>query len=91
MKRTITIIIGALALAACGSDSPASKDNTNLNHNNDTRTVYDNPEDFNNVVVFCDGTTRVYVTTEYRPTFITDHPLCGGLGRGQVVEQTGGG
>jgi hypothetical protein len=86
--KIVLVAVALLGLAACTQDSPAGDDNKHLRYNNDERLVYANPEDFNNVVVFCDGTTRVYVTTEYRPILVTDDRQCGGKGDSQI---SGGG
>jgi hypothetical protein len=43
------------------------------------RDVYVMPDQFANVVAFCDGNTRIYVTTREAPvTAVADHPACRG-------------
>lgn len=45
----------------------------------DERTVIVMPDGFPNLVVVCDGPTRVYVTTrEAPPAVVADHPACRG-------------
>lgn len=39
------------------------------------------PDHFPNLVVACDGPTRIYVTTrEAPPAVVADHPACAGAG-----------
>lgn len=86
-RRAAALAAAALAVAACSSGSPAGGDlpASKLSHNDDVRTVYDDPEDFPNVVSFCDGTTRIYTTTDKKVLLVTDAVQCGGQGRGGLV------
>lgn len=92
MRRTammVLLLIGVLA--ACGNDSPAGKDTGQAVDNAEAHlTTFENHEDFNNVVAFCDGTTRVYTTTEWAPVYVTDAVQCGGTGELTHISNVGG-
>lgn len=52
----------------------------------DERDVIVMPDQFPNLVVACDGNTRIYVTTrEAPPVVVPDHPLC--RGEDPITEQ----
>lgn len=71
-----------IGLASCTNtpkpqqDLPDEKVEANIGE----RLVYINPDKFPNVVAFCDGTTRIYVTTRDTQNFqvVPDHPSCTG-------------
>lgn len=91
MNRAVKAAAGlalaaAFAVPGCGEGgSPAGGDikqgDPRLTKETSARTVFENAEDFNNVVAFCDGTTRVYTTTEFPVVYVTDDLQCGGTGQ----------
>lgn len=80
MKKYLYGAVGIMCvlLAGAGScdrkglgDAPVGK------QVEEPRTVIVMPDQFPNLVVVCDGTTRVYVTTrEAPPAVVPNHPLC---------------
>jgi hypothetical protein len=74
------VAFGALA-AGCGDD-PARQDlNPNsVEQNREERLVYVMPDQFPNVIAFCDGNTRIYITTreDQAPVLVADSPECQG-------------
>lgn len=83
------LVIGAVAgaailgvvLMACDTPDPQKDlppEKVDLDENR--RLVYTNPDQFPNVVAFCDGHTRIYVTTrDYAtPVVVVDSPECSG-------------
>lgn len=80
-RAAAALAVAAAALTACTEGSPAAGDtDAPVDPVTVERSTYENYEDFNNLVVFCDGTTRVYTTTEWPVVYITDDPQCGGRG-----------
>lgn len=84
MKRLL--LIGLLALAACGD-----RDNVDRDIDDDEAdlvmvpwTLYVNYDDHPNVAARCDGTTRLYTTTRSDDALavVPDHDLCQGRGDG---------
>jgi hypothetical protein len=70
-----------LALSACVEDTPPAQQDLSDEHveqNIGERLVYVNPDKFPNVVAFCDGPARVYITTRdtQNPVVVMDHPWC---------------
>ena len=95
VRRALLVAAAFLPLAACGvvgpKGSPAGNDLPKEDaHTVDAdRSVFENFEDFPNVVVWCDGTTRVYTTQrDQRPIILVlNDRQCGGDGPGVVVGQ----
>lgn len=74
------MLLGVL-LVGCSTPNPQKDlppDKVDLDENR--RLVYTNPDAFPNVVAFCDGSTRLYVTTrDYAPIVaIPASPECRG-------------
>lgn len=90
MKRAIALAAAAVALAACTQGSPAGGDlpANQMSKKDVDRTVFENFEDFPNVVVWCDGTTRVYTTQRDKAPLILvlNDRQCGGEGPSAVVQ-----
>jgi PBP1b-binding outer membrane lipoprotein LpoB len=79
MKRLIALSVVAVLLAGCSS-APALGDLpvANQQTNRDDRLIYLNPDQFPNVVAWCDGTTRLYVTSREAQPFVAvpNSPEC---------------
>lgn len=76
------LVLGIIIWATACSHPKALQDlpNEKLETNIGERLVYINPDKFPNVVAFCDGPTRVYITTrDYQdPVVVPNHPWCTG-------------
>lgn len=80
MRAMIVAALIASSASGCGAPDPR-KDlpDTQVDLDENRRDVYVNPDQFPNVVAFCDGDTRLYVTTrDYAPiVVVADSPECG--------------
>lgn len=78
MRRLVVV----LAILAGCTQAPAVKDLPVDNQQVDVsnRTIYANPDTFPNVVAWCDGTTRLYVTSRDAQPFVAvpNSPECRG-------------
>lgn len=67
-------------IAACDDTPPSRQDlpEESVLQELSQRVVYVNPDQFPNVVAFCDGPARIYITTrpEHEPVVVMDHPEC---------------
>jgi hypothetical protein len=72
--------VAFLVVGCAPDDPPAQQDlpDEKVLQNIDQRIVYVNPDAFPNVIAFCDGPTRLYVTSRdtQSPLAINNHPLC---------------
>jgi len=72
-------VLGVLALSAGSCDEKGLGDAPIGDAYEAPRDVYVMPDTFPNLVVVCDGPTRIYVTTrEAAPVLVADHPACNG-------------
>ena len=74
-------LVAVVALGGCNSfnDKRGKGDAPVGEQSEAPRDVILMPDGFPNLVVACDGTTRIYVTTrEAAPAVVPDHPLCKG-------------
>lgn len=78
----VGIIVVIMVLAGCDTQAPAVKDLPVENQKTDIadRLIYVSPDGFPNVVVWCDGKSRIYVTSrEAQPIVVVpDSPECVG-------------
>jgi hypothetical protein len=82
MRRIAIVCFAVLALAACGDDETprTDLDENNIDLISTPWTVYANYDEFPNVAVRCDGSTRMYTTTRASDALelVPDHELCQG-------------
>ena len=85
LGRSVKSALGLLLIpvfAACTETPPAQQDlpSENVTQNTDERLVYVMPDKFPNIVAFCDGSARIYVTTrETQDLLVVDsHSECQG-------------
>jgi hypothetical protein len=80
--KLILAAVAMLALAACSDTDPAVEDLDPdvVSQDREPRLVYVMPDTYPNILVFCDGPVRVYLTTrEALPlAVVADHPACRG-------------
>lgn len=87
----IAAALGALIVMAVRDDTAAARRNLDAHvvRADLVPVVIENHEGFPNLVVFCDGATRIYTSAQYPPVFVTDDPECGGTGERSVVGPRG--
>jgi hypothetical protein len=76
---------GALVfgVVACADETPPSRQDlpeSNVLQEKGQRLVYISPDLYPNVLAFCDGPVRIYLTTResIEPVVVMDHPECEG-------------
>jgi hypothetical protein len=76
------VVLGLVLFVTGCTDAPAVRDLPveNQQTNIEDRLVYVNPDGFPNVVAWCDGGTRLYVTSREAQPFVAvpDSPECRG-------------
>lgn len=78
-KLAALAVLSFFALSANSCDEKGLGDAPVGDALEDERTVIVMPDQFPNLVVVCDGPTRVYVTTrEAPPAVVPNHPACSG-------------
>lgn len=82
MRRTfvpLAVLAVVLTAGAASCDEKGLGDAPVGERIEEPRTVIVMPDQFPNLAIVCDGTTRLYVTTrEAAPVLVEDHPLCQG-------------
>lgn len=81
MKRALIVGAALASLVVGCTDTPTPRQDLPDSHvevNQGERLVYLSPDQFPNVVAWCDGTTRLYVTTRDSQPLVAvpNHPFC---------------
>ncbi len=88
VKRIIAAVVGlmvvsSVAVVACADDTPPAQQDLpddKVTQDTGTRLVYVDPDEYPNLLVLCDGPTRVYMPVSASGPLpievVPDHPLC---------------
>lgn len=77
--KLVAVILVGILLSASSCDEKGLGDAPVGDQLEEPRTVIVMPDTFPNLVIVCDGDTRLYVTTrEAAPLAVPNHPLCKG-------------